>query len=62
MRHGVFRCELKAITCQLVTTSDWSYELRVFPHWDLSSTVIERCHTPNAGTVASLRARQTAAR
>jgi hypothetical protein len=46
MLPGAVRCEVSAITCQLVTRSDWSYELYVVPHWDPSSAVIERFRTP----------------
>jgi hypothetical protein len=42
MLLGIPHGEMSTITCQLVTRSDWSYELCVVPHWDPSSAVIER--------------------
>ena len=38
-RHGT-----NAVTCQLVTRNDWSYELCVVPHCDPSAAVLERFH------------------
>jgi hypothetical protein len=40
------------ITCQLDARDDRSYEVCVVPHWDPSTTVIERFDTP---TMAVLR-------